>query len=246
LLIPAFLVPVACSSEKRSAPPAATTGPATGATTTVPVTSNSLIVRGNATLDGAPFDADFVGAVVRDHGLVTPCQGALPPIARGRYEIPVLAVSEGLGCGAPGTEVVLWTFVDGKKLYSMKALPWPRTAHRADFDPSFSTKSPAGVAKAVTELSGEVFGPNRMLQGPGTKVEAFAGKVRCGIASVRTAGEDFTGYILNVVGPDSIAGCARGATLMFLVDGKRAAQTTKNTLTAPTSGSGGSFDLTLP
>jgi hypothetical protein len=49
----------------------------------------------------------------------------------------------------------------------------------------------------------------------------------CGVASVRTSG-DFTGFSLSVVGPDSVAGCARGATVTFRVDGRPAATTAVN------------------
>ena len=38
-----------------------------------------VVVRGRANLDGASFDAQYLGAAVKRNGLVTPCQSALPP-----------------------------------------------------------------------------------------------------------------------------------------------------------------------
>ena len=76
---------------------------------------------------------------------------------------------------------------------------------------------------------------------PGARVEAYAGSVRCGVASLRRTGS-YSGYILAVVGPDSVAGCERGATLTFRVDGQPAAQTAVND---PAHGNG-PLDLTLP
>ena len=47
------------------------------------------------------------------------------------------------------------------------------------------------------------------------------------VASTRCTG-NFAGYILDVVGPDSIAGCTRGATVTFRVDGVPVAETAVN------------------
>jgi len=56
---------------------------------------------------------------------------------------------------------------------------------------------------------------------PGTRVEAYAGDVRCGVGSTRRTG-NYSGYILSVVGPDSVAGCDRDGTLTFRIDGQPA------------------------
>jgi hypothetical protein len=61
----------------------------------------------------------------------------------------------------------------------------------------------------------------------------------CGVASVR----DSEFYILSVVGPDAVPGCAAGGEITFVVDGDPAAETAINSpdqsahldLTAPTS-----------
>ena len=47
------------------------------------------------------------------------------------------------------------------------------------------------------------------------------------MASVRRTGS-FSGFILEVVGPDSVPGCARGSTITFRVNGRRALDTAVN------------------
>ena len=96
----------------------------------VPGADDRVTLRGTATVDGKPFDAQFMGAVVMRHGLVTACQQALPSVNGGRFEIPVLAATEAAGCGSPGTQIVLWTFVGDRTLYSTNAghMAW-RTDH---------------------------------------------------------------------------------------------------------------------
>jgi hypothetical protein len=55
---------------------------------------------------------------------------------------------------------------------------------------------------------------------------------------VREAG-DFVGYIMNIVGPDAVAGCDAGATVSFRVDGEPVVQTIANS-----PDSSGELDLT--
>jgi hypothetical protein len=221
---------------------ASTCGSAHDAAHTRP--SDRIAVRGQATLDGAPLDAEFLGAVVRRDGLITPCQADIPSVTGGRYEIKVLARSAGSGCGRRGAEVSLWTYLGETKLYSTSAVAWPRRGKVANFDAQFATAVPNGDVPAVTELSGEVFDRNGRRLPPGTRVEAYIGATRCGVASVRRAGDNFTGYILSVVGPDSTSGCAEGAQITFRINGRPAAETTLNRLTGGAPGSGGSFRLT--
>src|SRR4051812_11300019 len=120
VLLAGVLVTTGCSGDDDASPstyPASTT-PATLAVQP----GGDLTVRGAATLDGAPLDAQFLGAVVRRDQLVTPCQAEIPPVTGGRYEIRVLAQAEGSGCGVPGARVLLWTFANGTKLYSTSAM----------------------------------------------------------------------------------------------------------------------------
>jgi hypothetical protein len=202
-----------------------------------------IAVRGTASLDGAPLDAEFLGAVVRRDGMITPCQSGIPGVTRGRYVITVLAEHAGRGCGRRGAEVLLWTFVGDTKVYSTTAVRWPSRGNSARFNPQFSSAMPNGAAPEVTELSGEVFDRNGRRLPPGTRVEAYVGTTRCGVASVRQA-ESFVGYVLSVVGPDSISGCAEGAEITFTVNGRPANETYVNNLAAGASGSGGRFRLT--
>jgi len=81
----------------------------------VPGARDRVVVSGSLTLDGAPFDAEFLGAIVRRDGLVTPCQYTLPTVDNGQYEITVHADTEQSGCGAHGAEIVLWDLCPGPK-----------------------------------------------------------------------------------------------------------------------------------
>jgi pimeloyl-ACP methyl ester carboxylesterase len=186
-----------------------------------------VVVRGSLRLDGAPFDARWLGAVVRRGGLTTPCQYTLAPVTNGRYEITVLADAESTGCGAPGAEILLWTFARDRKLYTGAAVRWPGNGRATSFDSSFSTAAPHGAAPLTSDFSGEVFRRGGRHVPPGTRIEAYVGDTRCGVASVRRTG-NFAGYILAVAGPDSVAGCAAGATLTFRINGRPALETAVN------------------
>ncbi|MBA2327144.1 MAG: hypothetical protein H0V95_10945 [Actinobacteria bacterium] len=192
----------------------------------VPGVDDRVVVRGNATLDGAPFDARFLGARVERDGLITPCPG-LAPVTDGRYEIAVMADAESSGCGAKGAQIILWTFVEGEELYVTDALRWPGNGETTTFDASFSTAAPDGAASPTVGFVGEVYDRRGRHLPPGTRVEAFVGDTRCGVASVRRTGS-FSGFSLGVVGPGSVAGCEAGATLTFRIDGKPAAETAVN------------------
>ncbi|HEY4397829.1 MAG TPA: hypothetical protein VGO28_09165 [Acidimicrobiia bacterium] len=199
-----------------------------------------VVVRGNATLDGAPFDAQYLGAVVKRQGLVTPCQRKLPPVRNGRFTIPVFARSEANGCGAPGSQIFVWTFVQDQIVYSNQSLRWPGNAKTARFDPTFSTSAPNGGVGPIVGFAGEIFdGSNRRLA-PGAHVEAFIGGTRCAVATTRIT-DYFVGFSIDVVGPDSIPGCATGATITFRVNGRDAHETAVNQL-----GQGSSLNLTPP
>jgi len=186
-----------------------------------------VVLRGRLTIQGAPLDARWLGVVVRRAGLITPCQYTLPMVRNGRYEVTVLADAEATGCGAPDAEIVLWTFAEDRKLYSSGAVRWPGNGRTANFDSGFSTSAPQGAAPLTTDFAGEVFTRSGRHLRPGTRIEAYVAGTRCGIASVRRTG-NFSGYILAVVGPDSLAGCTRGATLTFRFNGRPAVDTGVN------------------
>jgi pimeloyl-ACP methyl ester carboxylesterase len=196
------------------------------------------VLTGAARLDGQPFDSQFIGAVVVDHGLVTPCQADLPPIRAGRFSITVLADVESTGCGRAGTEVVAWIYLGDQKHFSTAAVPWPGPGEDT-VDLDFSSTDQFGAASPVTEFNGEVYRGGEQLPA-GTVVDAYVGDTRCGRASTRASGS-FEGFILNVVGPDAVAGCSEGAPLSFVVDGIAARETRHN---APKKS--GELSLTVP
>jgi pimeloyl-ACP methyl ester carboxylesterase len=209
----------------------------------VPGANDRVVVSGSLTLDGAPFDSRFLGAVIKKGGLITPCQYTLTSVEKSRYEITVLADAEASGCGMPGAEILLWTFAQNQLLYSRESLPWPQRGGTAQFDASFSPSAPGGGVPPTAQFDGEVYRRNGEHLPPGTRVEAYVGDVLCGVASLRRTGS-YSGYILAVVGPDSVPGCTRGATLTFRIDGKEAVQTALNSTDRP--GARQPFDLTLP
>jgi pimeloyl-ACP methyl ester carboxylesterase len=210
--------------------------------TAAPRPGSRVTIRGRASLDGRPLTARWIGAVVEHDGLVTPCNVTLPPSEDGRYEIDVYTDEASAGCGRPGAEVVLWTFTGDVKLYATAALPWPvaRTgaATTTALDVEFTTTDPSGAAGARTELSGEVYdNDSAHRHETGSRVEAYIGTTRCGVASVRENGF----YILTIAGPDTIAGCTADGRIHFEVDGHRATETAVN---APEQAS--HLDLTAP
>jgi hypothetical protein len=247
VLMTALAATTGCTSSngpaKRQSRSRASTSSSTKPPVPTPVAgaSDRVVVRGEARLDGNPFDSRFVGAVVLKAGLVTPCQHILPPVANGRYTVTVLAETESSGCGAPGAQIVLWTFARNKILFSTNAVPWPGNGRVTTFAARYSTSAPAGAAPTTAQFTGGVFGADDQPLPPGTRIDAYVGDTRCGTASVRRS-TDFTGYVLSVVGPDSIAGCTRGATLTFRING-RAAVHTRVVNTPP--GQRESLDLTL-
>jgi hypothetical protein len=195
---------------------------------TVPGAGDRVELRGYLTLDGAPVDAQFLGAVVRKDGLVTPCQGELPPVAGGTYDITVLGDAESRGCGVPGAEILLWIFARDTFFYSSGGIAWPGNGALADFDATFATATPNGDVPPTTQFNGRLLARDGTALPSGSRVEAYVGTTRCGIASTRHSG-DFEGYVLAVVGPEEIPACESGATLTFRVNGEPAVETSVNT-----------------
>ena len=198
-------------------------GPAAAA----PGERDRVHLYGALTVDGAPLDAEFLGAVVLRAHLVSPCQVTIPTVAGGKYDLEVFAKKETAGCGARGTRVALWTYVGETQVYSAETFEWPGNGKTARFDASFSTAAPNGGVPALTVFSGEVYDGDGSEVASGTRVEAYIGQDRCGVGSVRR-GNDFSGYILAVVGPDAAPGCELGASVEFRIDGRPAAETAVN------------------
>jgi len=204
--------------------------------------SGRVTVSGRLTVDGSAVDATFLGAVVRRDGLVTPCQYQLAGADDGRFEITVMADAESAGCGAPGGEIGLWVYAQGKQLYSEQTIPWPEASRAVSADPAFSVSLPNGGVGRVTLFSGEAYlgGGDRVA--PGTLIEAYVGGTRCGVASTRRTGS-FAGFVLAVAGPDAVPGCLLGETIAFRIDGAPALETAANDPDAERRGGG--FDLAV-
>jgi hypothetical protein len=225
-----------CSGDddQSSAAPAEDTTSTTRVTTAPGITS-SIALSGNATVDGDPLDARFLGAVVLRDGFVTPCNVDIPSVARGAYSIGVFGSAQLLGCGEGGARVVLWTYVDDTKLYATKAVPWPsRQDQHADVQ--FSTTMPNGAVPPVREFSGEVHDAQGRAVAAGAGVEGVIGATVCGIAELRATGY----YILSVVGQGTIAGCIDGEEVHFRVDGRFANETSGD------ASANAHLNLTLP
>jgi len=180
-----------------------------------------VVVRGLATLDGTSFDAPYLGAAVKRNGLVTPCQRALPPVRDGRFAITVRARTEARGCGAAGSRIFLWTFVQDQIVYSSQSVRWPGAGKTTRFDPAFSISAPDGGVGPIVGFAGEIFDARQRRLPPGAHVEAHIGQTLCAVATTRRI-EDFIGFSIDVVGPDSIPGCEIGGTISFRVDGRDA------------------------
>jgi hypothetical protein len=177
--------------------------------------------------------------VRRKDGLVTPCQLALSSVRRGRYRITVMADAEASGCGRPGAQVALWTFAGERILDTREVRTWPRGRH-ARFDASFASARPNGAVPPRTQFAGQVFRPDGQQLPGGTRIEAYVGRTRCGVTSVRRTGS-YSGFSLDVVGPDAVPACARGSTITLLVNGHPALDTAVNE-----PGHSGPLDLTVP
>jgi hypothetical protein len=214
--------------------------PGTPEATAVRGARRRVVLRGKLTLDGRPFDARWLGAVVlRKDGLITPCQLELSSVRRGRYDITVMADAEASGCGVRGAKIALWAFAGDKILYSRNGRRWPRH-RRLGMNAAFSSAAPNGAVQPRTQFAGEVFDLDGHQRPAGTRIAAYVGATRCGVASVRRTGS-FAGFILDVVGPDSIRGCARGATIRFRVNGRPALDTATNQ-----PARSGTLNLTVP
>jgi len=198
-----------------------------------------VVVHGRANLDGASFDAPYLGAVVKRRGLVTPCQHTLPRVRNGRFTITVFPRTEANGCGAAGGKVFLWTFVQDQIVYSNQSVQWPGNGKSARFNPGFSISAPTGGVGPIVGFAGEIFDARNRRLPPGAHVEAHIGKTLCAVATTRRL-DNFVGFSIDVVGPDSIPGCAIGATITFEVDGRAAHETAVNQ-----AGQGASLNLSL-
>jgi hypothetical protein len=234
----------ACDDDEPAASSDATaTSPAATASTPASEGAARVNLIGRLTLDGAPLDADFLGARIIHNGLAAACQGTLPAVTAGEYEIAVLSDPELRGCGAPGAEIILWAFANDTYYFTNETLPWPGAGLPAAFDGTFSSATPNGAATPVTELKGHIYDRDGNELPSGTVIEAFAGDTLCGVTALRDYAETEGIYTLVVAGPQSVPGCAEGATLTFRLNGEPAGPTAINMLAPADRDS--ELDLTL-
>jgi hypothetical protein len=189
--------------------------------------SATVAIRGSALADGRPFDTASMGAVVLHDGLVTACQAEIGSVRNGRFQLPVLRAGSAAGCGRPGDRVLPWVFVNETITHATAAAAWPRADASRALEVTFDTTRPQGAAPVVAGFVGEVTTASGEPTAGGARVEARIDGRRCGVASVREAGS-FVGFIISVVGPESIPGCTTGAVITFTVDGRPVPETARN------------------
>lgn len=184
----------------------------------------AFAIQGRATLDGAPFDASWIGAVVIADGLVTPCNDGLPAVLGGRFDIGVLADTTIAGCAAPGRHVVLWTSVDGVRYFAIDAIPVGDATILSDAEIEFRRDRPHGAAPTATEFFGQVVTADGRRVGSGRVITAVIDGTTCGTTSTRA---DST-YIIAVVGNANRAGCDDDGTITLTIDGQPTTTTVIN------------------
>jgi pimeloyl-ACP methyl ester carboxylesterase len=180
----------------------------------VPGAADRLTVSGTLMFEGQPLNA-FVWAEVIDGDNVQVCSFPGTDAAAGAYERLVASDSEVRGCGAPGRMVRIAAYRDGL-LYATRLLDWPAGGGTAAFDAEMapSDQDTTDIYGNITKASGDLAGVN-------TRIEAYAGDVRCGQASVPPAvmqfsARDFYDLVIN----REIAGCS-GPQYEVRVDGSR-------------------------
>jgi hypothetical protein len=226
---------VACSGDDDPEPTPTATAES------VPTRVPRLTLTGALTVDGAPFDAQFMGVRTLRDGLATICQAEIPPVVQGAYEIDVLSDAEARGCGQDGAQLLLWTYLNETFLYASTTTPW-QDGGTAFVDAAFSTADPKGASLPATGFRGSVTDAGGATPPAGTVIEAYVDDVLCGVTSLRSG--DFEGYSMIVAGPEAVAGCAEGATITFRIDGEQAGQTGINDLSFDEDGH--ELDLRLP
>jgi pimeloyl-ACP methyl ester carboxylesterase len=185
-----------------------------------------VTLTGTITLDGQPVDDAFMWAMVRKDGLLRSCSYGRAAFDDGRYRLTVAAATEAPGCGEAGASVLVGLFTDNRYV-SLTELPWPTSPGDATFDLAFSRDDPSGAGMSDerlfgTHFTGDLLDASGKPLGPGTLVEAYIGDTRCGAFSVppvHMVFDDTQGYTINVAAPDTIAGCTKGGTISFRING---------------------------
>jgi hypothetical protein len=234
--VPVFAAAVLALALAACSDDALTVVPATIAPTIDDPAQPRVTLSGALTLDGEPLNADFLGARVIHDGLTTACQAEIPSVSGGRYQIPILSGDQHRGCGVQGAEIVLWTFVNERYLYSLETLGWPAEGAETTFDATFSPASPLGATKPVTGMKGLLFDRDGNSLPDGSVIEAYVGDTLCGVTQLLDNDATEGYYTLSVAGPDAIPGCDAGAPISFRIDGAPATGTAVNDLAGAAGG----------
>ncbi|MDE3094668.1 MAG: hypothetical protein KGK07_01540 [Chloroflexota bacterium] len=183
-------------------------------------------LNAHVTLDGKPFESGLLVAVVVRDGLVTQCnyENTLPA-PDGQLHWTLAGDSEITGCGVPGADVQLMTYIGNAFMLSPQHAQWPSSAETMQLNVAFKSGSPA---ERLTLFHGQVVNASGARPAPRGVIDAFIGNTRCGRTSVPPTGFLAEEFRLYVVGPESVAGCTAGGTVRFRVDGKFVAQSRVN------------------
>jgi len=203
-----------------------------------------VTLRGRATLDGEPLAYAFVWAEVVEGGIRRLCSFDGAPPSDGRYERTLVSETEMAGCGALGMRIRLGASVQGKTYRSANSIAWPVAGGGVRLDVDFSSADVARPADDATAVYGSVFDAAGLRMPRGTRIEALNGATLCGVIGIPAAVMLFQSpdsYDLLVAGPEAVAGCERGGTITFKVNGKEVAQTAINDV----EGDGVPLDLTV-
>ena len=184
-------------------------------------------VRGTATLDGAPFDADFLGAGVRSDGLTDAVSSGAAAHRRGRYEVQVFATIEGEGCGRAGTEIALGLTPATSNSGARRPCPGPAMARPPRSTPRSRTRKHRGARRRHDGLVGEVRDGSGNASTPGHRGST---RRRDGVRPEHDPRLRRRGHHVQSVGrrtgrPPRLD---REQPITFHVDGKAAAQTVPN------------------
>ena len=146
-----------------------------------------------------------------------------------------------MGAARRARGIALWTSANDKILFSTESVEWPSGDGPVEFAAQYEDANPSGATTETTQFQGGVYSADNHPYPAGTRVDAFIDGTRCGTASVRSS-PSFTGYILSVVGPDTIPGCTRGGKIEFKANDRPAVPTSPNTPPGPRD----TFNLRVP
>ncbi|TAK58136.1 MAG: hypothetical protein EPO22_11290 [Dehalococcoidia bacterium] len=186
----------------------------------VPHAFDRIALSGTITLDGEPLRGAYVGVMVRRGRFATDCTYQLEPVFDGTYRRFVPADAELAGCGAPGAKVYVWAIVDGKTMFSQRALDWPLPGTNVTFDVALLRSDPGGANGPSFAVFGDALDDHGQPLPAGTRIEARAGSAVCAAGEVApVARVAYVTYVLVGVQP-APAGCGEGTTLRFYIHGR--------------------------